>query len=287
LEKNAMPTIKQIAAGLGIGATGLGTGTALGALGGSMVTGPIAGGAGYYLGKRKDKQTPFHGGHVRYAHGKGRQRGRAEVVHALRQRMASAQARGKTKKAFVVPAALGGTVGLVNAPQGRKMEGAAGGALGGVGGAMAGGLAGGAAGGLAGGAGLGSLGALGGGLAGGAAGMQAGGGRLAALGALGGAVAGGLGGAGAGAVLGGGAGGLAGQLGGAALGGYAGERLMNPRPRRKKKSVSVGKGKSKLEITVKKASEVSDSALIAAAQVLEMRKSAHVNLRIPEYVLGY
>jgi outer membrane lipoprotein SlyB len=117
--------------------------------------------------------------------------------------------------------------------------------------------------------------------------MQAGGGRLAALGALGGAVAGGLGGAGAGAVLGGGAGGLAGQLGGAALGGYAGERLMNPRPRRKKKSVSVGKGKSKLEITVKKASEVSDSALIAAAQVLEMRKSAHVNLRIPEYVLGY
>lgn len=410
-----MPSLKDIAKGVGLmGAGGAGGATLGGAAG--LGLGTLGGGvAGYYAGKRKDQQTPFHGGHLRYAHGRGRQLGRAEVVQALRRRMArkgrnagkvktsadnsrrknigtaagalaggaaggtagsalggtagllggaglgaagaaltgggwplpkgttpearqivqairrgrmgriagAAGAAGgllgamggatggaltgavgggatgrfvagrtgrKEKRAFIVPGAIGGTTGLITAPQDRKMEGAAGGALGGVGGAMAGGVGGGLAGGLAGGALGGTAGAGLGALAGGAGAYQASHNpRLAALGALAGGASGALSGAGLGASLVGVPAALAGQLGGAALGGYAGQRIINrhhqPKRKSSKSKVRVGKGQ-KVEISVKKAS-ISDNALLAAASVLEMRKSAHVNLHIPDYIRGY
>ena len=291
VEKTAMPSMKQLLAGLGIGgALGVGGGAAIGAAGGAAAAAPIAGAAGYQIAKKRgekiDAQTPYHMGHMRYAHGTGRQQGRrigrAEVIMALRRMQAAQSQKGKTKKAFVTPALVGGATGALTAPEGQRQQGALGGAAGGLLGGMAGAPA------------LGTLGAVGGGLGGAALGGAAG--TLAGIpGGPVGMVAGGAGGASAGgtlgAALGGGLGSTAGLLGGSALGGYAGGRLMTDRPKKKKAKKEKGEGKTiTLKIVggkIKQASGISPSAVYAANAVLEMRKSAHVNLRIPADVLGY
>jgi len=66
---------------------------------------------------------------------------------------------------------------------------------------------------------------------------------------------------------------------------------MTDRPKKKKAKKEKGEGKTiTLKIVggkIKQASGISPSAVYAANAVLEMRKSAHVNLRIPADVLGY
>jgi hypothetical protein len=259
VEKNAMPSLKSLGlAGAG-GAIGAGGGAALGGLAG-LGAGALGGGAaGYVAGKRKDKQTPFHGGHLRYAHGRGRQLGRAEVVHALRRRMMM-QRQGKTKKASAEAA------GAVNALRGDMHHAALGGLIGARGAKnKTEGMAAGAAGGMVGG-GIGStIGGLGGAMAGGSGGALAG----AAIGALAGKAPGAI----LGAIYGGALGGALAAAGGAAIGGPTGAVIggaLGPR-------VS-GLGKT---------AAVSDSALLAAAAVLEHRESAHVNLLVPNYIRGY
>lgn len=91
VEKTAMPSLKQLGlAGLGVGGAG-----ALGAAGGAALTAPIAGGAGYLAGHKsgmkRDAETPYAPQHMRYALTRGRQYGRAEVIHALRRRAMAAQ----------------------------------------------------------------------------------------------------------------------------------------------------------------------------------------------------